>query len=245
VVEIATPEPPRTPWWPIVLTGLLAAIPAVVLGYLFWQAAERSAGIARELATAQAEVAAAKEAVASARRVELAALAAVTAAAPAPASSNAGAAPEESKVVEYVPYGEVPLSGARLERLRALASTLQSHEFRGRIVVETHTGDFCLAGSPAEGYAPADSKLPSADCAVVGNPYDDTLSTAQRQSVDFANFIAILKRRSEGAIAVETIDAGRRDPVPYPKQGESSTAGDWNTVATQNNRVEFRLVPDA
>ncbi len=244
VVEIPTPEPPRAPWWPVLLTGLLAVVPTVVFGYLLWQAAERNLGLSRELTASKSELAAAKEAVASARRAEMAALAAVTAAGSASAGSAAGKVTDDSKVVEYVPYGEVPLSGARLERLRTLASTLQSHDFRGRIVIETHTGDFCLTGSAADGYAPADAKLPSSDCAAVGNPFSDALSSAQRESLDFANFVATLRRRTDGAIQVETIDTGRRSPIPYPKQGQESTAGEWNTVAAQNNRVEFRLEPE-
>jgi CheY-like chemotaxis protein len=244
VVEIPAPEPPRTPWWPIALTGLFAVIPAVILGYLLWQGAERNTALSRELTASRSELATAKEAVAAARRAELAALAAVTAAGSAAPGTAAGQSAEDSKVVEYVPYGEVPLSGARLERLRTLASTLQSHDFRGRIVVETHTGDFCLAGSPTDGYAPADAKLPSSECAVVGNPFDDALSAAQRQSVDFANFVATLRRRSGGAIQVETVDTGRRSPIPYPRQSDESTAGQWNAVAAQNNRVEFRLAPE-
>jgi CheY-like chemotaxis protein len=243
VVEVPTPEPPRMPLWPVALTGLFSLVSAAVLGYLLWQSAERTAGLSRELTASKAELATANEAVASARRAELAALAAVTAAAPS-AATRAAQAAEDSKVVEYVPYGEVPLAGARLERLRSLATTLQSHDFRGRIVVETHTGDFCLTGNVSDGYAPADPRLASSDCAVVGNPFDDALSMAQRQSVDFANFVATLRRRSDGAIQVEIVDTGRRSPVPYPKQGESSTAGEWNTVAAQNNRVEFRLVPE-
>jgi len=174
----------------------------------------------------------------------LAALAAVTAAGSASNGSSAGQAADDSKVVEYVPYGEVPLSGGRLERLRALASTLQSHDFRGRILVETHTGDFCLSGSAADGYAPADAKLSSSDCTVVGNPFDDALSSAQRESLDFANFAATLRRRTDGTIRIETVDAGRRSPIPYPRQREESTAGEWNAIAAQNNRVEFRLEPD-
>jgi CheY-like chemotaxis protein len=244
VVEIPTPEPPRAPWWPVLLTGLLAVVPTAVFGYLLWQAAERNLGLSRELTASKSELATAKEAVASARRAELAALAAVTAAGSASAGSAAGQVTDDSKVVEYVPYGEVPLSGARLERLRALASTLQSHDFRGRILVETHTGDFCLTGSAADGYAPADAKLPSSDCAVVGNPFGDALSSAQRESLDFANFAATLRRRTDGAIQVETVDTGRRSAIPYPKQGDESTAGEWNAVAAQNNRVEFRLEPD-
>ncbi len=77
---------------------------------------------------------------------------------------------------------------------------------------------------------------------MVGNPFDDSLAPAQRQSVDFANFVASLRKRTGGAVVVETVSAGRRNPVEYPEQGEGSTAGAWNTVAAQNNRVEFRVV---
>jgi hypothetical protein len=61
--------------------------------------------------------------------------------------------------------------------------------------------------------------------------------------VAFANFAATLSRRTGGAITVETVHAGRRSPVGYPEQSERSTAGEWNSVAAQNNRVEFHLVP--
>jgi hypothetical protein len=61
--------------------------------------------------------------------------------------------------------------------------------------------------------------------------------------VAFANFAAILRQRTGGAIEIETVNAGRRSPVTYPEQGEGSTAGEWNAVAAKNNRVEFRLVP--
>jgi hypothetical protein len=85
--------------------------------------------------------------------------------------------------------------------------------------------------------------VPFQKCELVGNPFDDSLSAAQRQSVDFANFVASLRKRTGGAIVVETVNAGRRNPVEYPEQAEGSTAGAWNTIAAQNNRVEFRVVP--
>jgi hypothetical protein len=145
--------------------------------------------------------------------------------------------------VEYVPYGDAPFGGTRLERLRVLASTLEAQRFRGRIVVEYTVGDFCLTGSPAEGFDVADPTLPLRKCDIVGNPFDDSLSPAQRQTVDFANFVATLRRRSGGAIAVDTVDAGRRSVVEYPEQTETTTAGAWNTIAAQNNRVEIKVVP--
>ncbi|NJD31263.1 MAG: hypothetical protein FIB04_05190 [Gammaproteobacteria bacterium] len=120
---------------------------------------------------------------------------------------------------------------------------MEAKHFRGRIVLESYVGDFCLAGSPAEGFTVADPALPFQKCEIVGNPFDDSLSPAQRQSVDFANFVASLRQRSGGAIVVETQNAGRRNPVAYPEQAETSTAGAWNTIAAQNNRVEFRVVP--
>jgi CheY-like chemotaxis protein len=236
--EPMPPEPAATPWWPIVLTGLLAAVPAAVLGFLYWQAAERNAGLERELAQSKADAAAAA-AVAARETASRAELVAPAEGAPAagPASSGGPTA------VELVPYGETPLAGTRLERLRDLAAMLESQGFRGRIVAETFIGDFCLSGSVAEGFQPAEATLPTKRCDLVGNPYEDGLSPAQRQSVAFANFAATLRQRTGGAIVVETASAGRRSPVMYPDQGESSTAAEWNAVAAQNNRVEFRLVP--
>ena len=135
------------------------------------------------------------------------------------------------------------MAEGRLDRLRGLAATLEAQGFRGSIVVESYIGDFCLTGSAGEGFAVADAALPSQRCDLVGNPFEDAISPAQRQSVDFANFAATLRQRTGGAIVVDAVSAGRRNPVEYPEQREGSTAGEWNAVAAQNNRVEFRLVP--
>jgi len=239
-MEPVMPPPPPVPWWPMVLTGLLAVVPAAILGFLYWQSLQSQAGLARELADAQAQAAAAE---ATAR--------AVTAPRPAdgPVALNSLGVPPSGPpgtgpvAVEYVPYGETPLANARLERLRALAAQLEAQGFRGRIVVESFIGDFCLSGNAGEGFTVATTDLPTQKCDLVGNPFDDALSPAQRQSVAFANFAATLGQRTAGAITVEAVSAGRRNPVEYPEQGEGSTAGDWNAVAAQNNRVEFHLVP--
>jgi CheY-like chemotaxis protein len=238
--EPVPPEPAPTPWWPVAVTGLLAAVPAAVLGFLLWQATERNASLASELTQARADAAA----VAAAAEAEREAAAAAAMAAPAETvpAPEAGS-PGSQTVVELVPYGEVPLAGARLDRLRELASTLEGQGYKGRIVAETFIGDFCLSGSVGEGFQPAEAALPTKRCDLVGNPFEDGLSPAQRQSVAFANFAAILRQRTGGAIDIETANAGRRSPVTYPEQGDDSTAGEWNAVAAKNNRVEFRLVP--
>jgi len=235
-VEPLPPSPAGVPWWPVALTALLAVVPSAILGFLYWQSIGTSAALASSLAETKAQLASA----------EVAALAAA-----APVGDNdaidtdgVGSSPPSGPfAVEYVSYGETPLAGARLDRLRGLAATLEAQGFRGSIVVESYVGDFCLTGSAGEGFAVADAALPSQRCDLVGNPFEDSISPAQRQSVDFANFAATLRQRTGGAIVVEAVSAGRRNPVEYPEQREDSTAGEWNAVAAQNNRVEFRLVP--
>ena len=235
-VEPMPPPPAGIPWWPVALTALLAVVPSVILGFLYWQSIGTTAALASSLAETKAQLASAEAA-------------ALAAAAPVGDSDGSDAGTVDSSppsgpfAVEYVPYGETPLAEGRLDRLRGLAATLEAQGFRGSIVVESYVGDFCLTGSAGDGFAVADAALPSQECDLVGNPFEDAISPAQRQSVDFANFAATLRRRTGGAIVVEAVSAGRRSPVEYPEQREGSTAGEWNAVAAQNNRVEFRLVP--
>ncbi len=245
-VEPMLAPDPSQPWWPVALTALLAVVPAVVLGYLLWQGITTNQDLARQLAESRAMTEKAKA-------DALAAAATATLAGPLPATPTGGTAvgaqvagaPPGPVATEYVPYGETPFAGKRLERLRALATTLESQGFRGRIRLESYVGDFCLTGNAGDGFAVADGALVSQKCDLVGNPFDDALSIAQRQDVDFANFVAMLRKRTDGAIEVDLVSAGRREPVEYPEQGESTTAGAWNVVAAQNNRVEFHILPSA
>jgi CheY-like chemotaxis protein len=239
--ESLTPQPPRRQWWPVVLTALFAVVPAAVLGYLAWQAHVSNASLVRELADSKAAVERAK---AAAMIAAAAASATVASNVPMAAADGGGVGSTAGPIAtEYVPYGEIPLAGSRLERLRALASMLETQQFRGRVRVESYVGDFCLGGNANEGFSPADASLPATKCDLVGNPFDDSLSVAQRQSVDFANFAATLRRRTGGDIQIEVVNGGRSQPVAYPEQDEKTTAGSWNTVAAQNNRVEFHVLP--
>jgi CheY-like chemotaxis protein len=241
--ESLAPLPPRRPWWPVVLTALFAAVPTAVLGYLAWQANVSNASLVRELADSKAAVERAKAAAMIATAAASATVATNAPLAASPADGSIRGPTAGPIATEYVPYGETPLAGGRLERLRALASMLETQQFKGRVRVESYVGDFCLGGNANDGFSPADASLPATKCDLVGNPFDDALSAAQRQSVDFANFAAILRRRTGGDIQIEVVNGGRSQPVAYPEQDEKTTAGGWNTVAAQNNRVEFHVLP--
>jgi hypothetical protein len=101
-------------------------------------------------------------------------------------------------------------------------------------------GMFCLAGNASDGFAPAPAALPASKCDLVGNPFEESLSGQQRQSIAFANLVAGVKQRTSGAITVAVENAAvPRPAATYPARTDSLTAGDWNRAAAANNRVEY------
>ncbi len=129
---------------------------------------------------------------------------------------------------------------ARLDALRELLAKLQTQGFRGVVKITSLAGLFCLSGNVADGFTPAGANLPASKCDVIGNPFEESLSGQQRQSLAFANLIAGMRQRTGGAITVAIENAGSGHPsVPYPARGESLTAGEWNRAAIANNHVEF------
>ena len=137
-----------------------------------------------------------------------------------------------------VPYGELPLANARVQRLQAMLERLQAEGFRGKLRVSSFAGDFCLTGNAINGYKVAQDDLPTRRCDLIGNPFDDGLTAAQRQSPEFANAIAA----ASGKLRIEVFTEGRKPAVAYPAHSDKLTAGEWNRVASQNNRVEFAAV---
>lgn len=221
--------------WPLVAAvAAIALIPTVVMALLYSQQLEVTKALQAANGNLQSAV--------DEQQVQLTRLQQSIQA--IPASARAAAAPA-SISTEIVPYGEAPLAGSRLERLRDMLTQLRATNFRGKVKVATFVGEFCLTGNGIEGYSMATDDLPVKRCDLVGNPFEDSLPTAQRQSLAFANLVASLRKESGGALTVEVAHEGRRPTVPYPnaEQLPRVTAGEWNRIAAQNNRVEFATQP--
>jgi CheY-like chemotaxis protein len=158
------------------------------------------------------------------------------------AAAGAGAvesAPAASSSIEPVPYGEMPLAGARLDRIQVLLARLNSQGFQGEVDIRSIPGRFCMiSGAGQSPVLPADI-LPFARCDQVGNPREDNGSASLRQSVAFANMIAIARHNGNGKLNIQ-IDAGTADEtvIPYPPISDGLTAGEWNKAGLANNRVE-------
>lgn len=207
---------------------IVALLPTMVLGWLHWRAINDS--------KAQLEQAAARLAmVVTDQQTQIEQLRAELRQRQSEASTPVGADTANAALLQSiaVPYGELPLAGARTEHLRTLLDRLLTENFRGKIRVTTYIGDFCLSGNATNGFLLARENISLRRCDLIGNPFEDALSGAQRQSTEFANLLASAK------IPVEVVGAGRKPPVSYPAQNESVTAGEWNRIAAQNNRVEL------
>jgi hypothetical protein len=239
------PSPKRPPIWPWA-GGLAAACLAAALCAGLWLTSRE------QLAQSRAELAASRSANADLQRARteltgavkdltaaLTASTASTAAASAP-GTNVSVAAAGLPRSELVPYGEIPFDRGRLDVLRDVLGKLESQGFRGVVKVTSLAGSFCLTGNAIDGFSPAGAAVPVNKCDLVGNPFEESLSGQQRQSLAFANLVAGIRQRTQGAITVALENgAGSRAATPYPPRNESLTAGEWNRAAAANNRVEF------
>jgi hypothetical protein len=247
-------EPPKDPVppvaaskrkvWPWAAALLALAATAATCAVLWALTREELATSRNEIAaqiTANAELQRSSRELAKTVKDLTAALAASAAlTAPAPAGGTAGSR------LEPVPYGEIPFDRSRLEVLREFLTKLQSQGFHGVVKITSASGLFCLAGNPTDGFAPASAVLPVGKCDLIGNPYEESLTGQQRQSLAFANLLAGVRQRSGGTISVVIENVGSSRPSsPYPPRTEALTAGEWNRAAASNNRVEFTAEPSS
>jgi hypothetical protein len=161
-------------------------------------------------------------------------------------ASGAAANPAPTVTVEAIPYGEVPLAGARVEIVRTMLAQLAAESFAGVLRIEIFPGRFCLVGNATDGYSAAPDELAYAKCDLVGSPAFDNMAAAQRQSLAFVNMIADMERASGGSIRVNIASgSAERQATQYPNAAaEGLTAGQWNHAASANNRIEISAVAD-
>jgi CheY-like chemotaxis protein len=235
----ARPARPKWPW----AAGLAAVcLMAVSFAALWLHSRDELAKLRSEIAgltSANAELQRARLDLSTAVKDLTAALAAAPSGTGAAGAAGAGATATSPRV-EPVPYGEIPFDRGRLDVLKDMLAKLEATGFHGVVKITSLSGLYCLSGNATDGFAPAGASLPASKCDVVGNPFEESLSGQQRQSLAFANLIAGVRQRTAGAITVAIENAGSARPsTPYPSRVESLTAGEWNRAAAANNRVEI------
>lgn len=137
-------------------------------------------------------------------------------------------------------YDQLPLGDERLALLRELITRLGTAEFKGLVRIETHVGEFCLVRDEQGAYRLPPRQLAFNRCEVLSYSPQYAVLLGRRQSTDFARFLA----DPPAHIRIEIVSLGTRQPVaPYPDRAMVSTAGEWNELARQNNRVDINIIP--
>ncbi len=140
------------------------------------------------------------------------------------------------------PYNELALGRQRLAQIRQLLKMAETAGFKGRIILQTHIGEFCLRGNVEEGYQLAAADLPLDRCDEIMNPAQSSDLVSMQQSVEFANFMAVAATDYNG-IRLEVSNLPREQALyEYPSLTENVTAGQWNRIAQLNNRIIARLI---
>ena len=141
------------------------------------------------------------------------------------------------------PYDQAHLSDVRADQLRELRWRLFNAGFTGTVRVEAHLGEFCLVNGVAGAYELADPDAPFASCAFIGHPLDNSNLMSDRRTPGFDRFLAELPAFAASGIELEFVARQRVDSVPrVPYPVAPVTAGEWNRIAAENNRVEFSLL---
>lgn len=142
------------------------------------------------------------------------------------------------------PFGETALGDARLALFKGLVQHLLNMGFSGRIHVETHVGDFCMVAGESGGFDLAPANYTVSQCEQIGFKPAAAFEMGSQQSVAFANFANTIGEETSGSIEITVTSRGSDEPVvPYPQPTADVTAGLWNGIAQQNNRVEVRIEP--
>ena len=215
--------------WPWVLATASAVVALAVVGFLYWQARVTAEQAERAFQAVTASNETLTKAIEKWR---------IAGEAASDSAGQAGFRP----LVLAVPFGEQALNPSRLESVRTLVAQLERAAISGVVRIESFNGSFCLASAGQDGYTLEAPTAPASQCDQVGNPFADSMSSASRQPIAFANLASSVRQRTGGAIALE-LGAGPRDrlAVAYPSI-EQATAGQWNAAAQSNNRIEISIV---
>ncbi len=245
---VATPS--RAPW----LIAAMVSVVAATLAIMWWRQSVEVRSLAAQLQESRAELAQRAEATAAMAAggaalpangaADRAAMLAGPGVGPGVGAGVGAAAIVGSESVQLVPYGELPMAGERYESLRRLLDDLAGRGFRGAVMVTSFPGRYCLTGDGSAGFELAPAEAPLSKCDVLGNPFDEQLGPAQREPLALANLVGAIRQRSGGAIDVQLVTGAETQRVAsYPESSSRVTAGEWNSAAANNNRVEVRIQP--
>jgi len=138
---------------------------------------------------------------------------------------------------------DIPFGDQRLEVIDSMVGELRAAGFHGVVQLDSHVGDFCYVQADDGSWSLGAPDRPVSDCGKIGLGAEDALAQSAKQSVAFANYVAALDGNELSNIRIAVNPLGNSSPMlAYPQRSAEGTAGEWNRIAKQNNRVQVRLI---
>lgn len=138
-------------------------------------------------------------------------------------------------------FPAIPFDDQRALWLAGLMEKLREAGFRGTVELRANYGNFCLRKDQAGNFLLADPALDINQCLFAADLKSVDLQQNE-QSVAFANYLNVEAARSGGEIEILLFSSGFSDPIlPYPGRYDVKTAGEWNRIARQNQRIRVSL----
>jgi hypothetical protein len=141
-------------------------------------------------------------------------------------------------------YGENPFDDMRVAWLSELVTQLNKTGFAGVVSLKAHYGNFCLSESGTGALVLAADDLKIEDCLFSAESQAADFSQTSYQTLGFANYVSSVLADKDTPIEVVVESDEFSVPLqPYPEIYAVKTAGAWNQVAVQNQRIQVSLYP--
>ncbi|MEN8166961.1 MAG: response regulator, partial [Pseudomonadota bacterium] len=234
--------PRRSLRW-ILLANLLVVL---LVGYLVWrqiempvgERAERIVGVESELSDLKQQV----------WHLEASVKESNNASSDMPSSTEAEAALVARNEIDLLTwaanrgtefrYGENPFDDVRVAWLSELVNQLHMAGFEGTINLKANYASFCLSKSETGGLVLAKEQMPFDDCLFSTAAGAKDFTQSSYQTLGFANYLNSLSAEDALAIEIFVESDEHGDPVAaYPESYAVKTAGEWNRIAGQNQRI--------
>jgi hypothetical protein len=150
-----------------------------------------------------------------------------------------------NRVIEY-PYDQLALNDSRLINVEELVSKAIDAEYRGRIVLQTHVGLFCLNIDQMGNYKLAGGAFSITGCEFIGSYLQPSDEPTSHQSLSFVNYLSDTRLLNKQGIDIEVTSLTRRVELSkYPLRSPQTLVEDWNKAAQNNNRITVLLKPES
>lgn len=139
---------------------------------------------------------------------------------------------------------DIPFDDQRLNAVNELAKRLHEEGFEGVVHMTAHAGDFCMIKDKRGRITLAPDDLPVTKCQGFG--YEEARLRRQGglQTAAFAKHVEGEPLVEGSRIRLVAEPAIESVPlIEYPPLDEKMTAGEWNAIARENQRIEIKLVP--